>query len=253
MADSEGVTQKGFWSPTPVKPADIDRAFDTVETKIDPGSEMPEAGQTMIRNKVAADIPFGSTLSPLVAYARAPEGAEYEAAGRSYVGGTAGSTAGILPGLALGGLLSAGLGRLSAPALADKLTQTPEGREAFLRIAPRVAGAAGSAAGAFTAKMYGRHRGAEYALQPLYERLQEEGKTAALRDLGLSKLANNPALPSPASIKPPPAFKPTQTFDTRTDKPPGYNLTHGVQTMSNGADVNDSYGAFGRRLQGSPV
>jgi len=85
-----------------------------------------------------------------------------------------------------------------------------------------------------------------------------EGKTAALRDLGLLKLAEGLAgsapIPAPTAIKPPKSsMKPSPTYDTRTDKPPGHNLTHGVQTMSYGADVNDSYGAFGRRLQGSPV
>lgn len=88
--------------------------------------------------------------------------------------------------------------------------------------------------------------------------LFDEGKTAALRALGLLKLAEGLAgsapIPSPTSVKPPKSStKISPTYDTRTDKPPGYNLTHGVQTMSNGADVNDSYGAFGRRLQGSPV
>jgi hypothetical protein len=88
--------------------------------------------------------------------------------------------------------------------------------------------------------------------------LFSEGKTAALRDLGLLKLAEGLAgsapIPAPAAIKPPKSsMKPSPTYDTRTDKPPGHNLTHGVQTMSYGADVNDSYGAFGRRLQGSPI
>lgn len=88
---------------------------------------------------------------------------------------------------------------------------------------------------------------------PFHNKMASEGRLAALRDLGLSKIANAPANISPSSIKPPAPFKPVPTYDTRTDKPPGYNLTSGVQTMSNGADVNDSYGAFNRRLQGSPV
>jgi len=49
------------------------------------------------------------------------------------------------------------------------------------------------------------------------------------------------------------APKPVQSVDPRTDKPPGQSLTQGVQTMSYGADVGDSYTSFSRRLQGSPV
>jgi hypothetical protein len=98
----------------------------------------------------------------------------------------------------------------------------------------------------------------EAGLVPFHNKVAAWGRRAALLDLGLLKLAEGMAgsapIPSPTSVKPPKSStKISPTYDTRTDKPPGYNLTHGVQTMSNGADVNDSYGAFGRRLQGSPV
>lgn len=142
MGSETGVSAQGSTTPDQVKPQDIDRAFSANE-KIDPGSEMPEAGQTPIRNKVA--------MSTYVTLA---------------------------------------------------------------------------------------------------------GRLAALQRFGLEKAAE--ALTGLAPLKPvattptkPP--KPVQATDPRTDKPPGYGLVSGVQTMSNGADVNDSYGAFSRRLQGSPV
>lgn len=60
------------------------------------------------------------------------------------------------------------------------------------------------------------------------------------------------APPKPPSI-PKASVKPVKVFDPRTDKPEGMNLMHGVQTVSNGADVGNSYSSFARRLQGSPI
>lgn len=87
--------------------------------------------------------------------------------------------------------------------------------------------------------------------------LRRMGAACAMRDLGVKSAAvsatgvtSNVPVPSIAPTKP---AKPSGPLDPRTDKPAGQNLTNGVQTMSYGADVNDSYGSFGRRLQGNPV
>lgn len=86
--------------------------------------------------------------------------------------------------------------------------------------------------------------------------LRKMGAVRAMRDLGLKHAADamgvtsNVSVPTTAPLKP---AKVSGPLDPRTDKPAGQNLTNGVQTMSYGADVNDSYGSFGRRLQGNPV
>lgn len=88
------------------------------------------------------------------------------------------------------------------------------------------------------------------------KRARAAGRLAALR---LHKIAagmmggiSAPVAPTTTTTtyKPP---KPVAALDPRTDKPEGQNMLHGVQTMSYGADVGDSYTSFSRRLQGSPV
>lgn len=81
------------------------------------------------------------------------------------------------------------------------------------------------------------------------------GRTAALEQYGMKIAAGvgGGTMTSPPKTTKPTTFKPVDALDPRTDKPPGQNLQQGVQTMSYGADVADSYTSFGRRLQGSPV
>lgn len=81
----------------------------------------------------------------------------------------------------------------------------------------------------------------------LAQSLRAIGAKHAAAAMGVT---SNVPVPSIPATKP---AKPAGALDPRTDKPAGQNLTNGVQTMSYGADVNDSYGSFGRRLQGNPV
>lgn len=82
-----------------------------------------------------------------------------------------------------------------------------------------------------------------------------EGSKAACVMLGIKVAVSgmgsmtSPGVPA-TTYKPP---KVVNALDPRTDKPEGHNLTHGVQTLSYGADAGDSYTSFARRLQGSPV
>jgi len=85
------------------------------------------------------------------------------------------------------------------------------------------------------------------------KRAHAAGRAAALRLFKVAAIGvSAPVAPSTSTTtyKPP---KPVAAVDPRTDKPAGQSLTQGVQTMSYGADVGDSYTSFSRRLQGSPV